>query len=230
MGTDLVAPTAGVSRASAPTETSLMSSLVTLYNKLRGAGGADADITANLQTLLTGTYQGLLTPVVGEWFEGPIATTSTYAQPNGELMWRPFWVPRAMTLDRLGCEVTVGGGANAVTRLALASDDGTGKPGALLVDGGTAVTTGTGDKNVTINQAVPAGLHWLGAVNQGAAAPPATLRLVGSDGLQFIYSAQPGTRVGLGWIETGVTGAVPSARGTLARNNTPIRVTARRSA
>jgi hypothetical protein len=179
---------------------------------------------------LTGTYMGLLTPVVGEWFEGPIAGTATYAQPNGELMWRPLWVTRAMTLDRLGCEVTVGGGANAVTRLALAADDGTGKPGTLVVDGGTAVTTGTGDKNVTINQAVTAGLYWLGAVNQGAATPPATLRLVDSDGQQFIYSAQPGSRKAIAWIETGVTGAVPSARGTLARNNTPIRVTARRSA
>lgn len=89
-----------------------------------------------------------------------------------------FFVPhRSVTLDRLACYVTEAGSTGAVVRLGLrAHDDTNGRPGSLIVDGGTVSTTTTGLKTVTISTAVTAGTpYWATIAHQGAAATKTTL-------------------------------------------------------
>jgi hypothetical protein len=77
----------------------------------------------------------------------------------------PFFVGRACVLDRLAQRVTVAGASSNTIRLGLYSDDN-GKPGALLVDAGTADATTTGVKALTVSVAIAQGLYWLATVAQ----------------------------------------------------------------
>lgn len=99
-----------------------------------------------------------------------ILSLSTYAAALNSMHLQPMPLT-AGTLDRIGIEVTGAGGVGSVIRLGLYADNGEGFAGALILDAGTVDSTGTGVKEITVSQAVSAGLYWLAYVAQVGTAP-----------------------------------------------------------
>lgn len=122
----------------------------------------------------------------------------------------PFHVGASQAFDRIAV-ANVTGVATAVMRVGLYQDS-SGVPGALIVDAGTIdLSTGTGVKEVTINQTL-SGKVWLACVPQ-VALPSAILRLghimLPEGGTTSPYSAFGGMAVS----QTGITGALPDPWG-----------------
>lgn len=91
---------------------------------------------------------------------GPLAISgSAAATTAGTAYFSRIHIPKALTVDRIACWVRTLGAASTV-RLGIYTDV-TGRPGTLLVDGGTIDSTATGAKTVTIAQALAAGAYWL---------------------------------------------------------------------
>lgn len=102
--------------------------------------------------------------VSGRYYDGALYSNAGGTTPmSGTLYYQPFVVPEAITVDRICIEVTA---ATASTNayLGIYSDDGTIKPGALLLNAGSVDTGTTGVKELTISQALPVGWYWLVAL------------------------------------------------------------------
>jgi hypothetical protein len=56
--------------------------------------------------------------------------------------------------------------------MGIYNDDGSGRPGSLLLDAGTVAGTATGFLSITINQALAAGIYWLALLGQGNSGTP----------------------------------------------------------
>ena len=107
---------------------------------------------------------------------GPMFSTGRYAGWSGSIDTRttnedrgfyvPMPIPRSLTVDRIGIEVTSSATGSPVLRLGIYADDD-GVPGALLVDAGTVDASSPGFKEATINQALTAGMVWLFCAQQG---------------------------------------------------------------
>ena len=82
-------------------------------------------------------------------------------QTNGTESAMPFFVPTTTTFTKMVVWVVTAGSAGAVVRFGIYLDNG-GRPGNLLLDGGTAATTSTGaPAEVTISQTLNAGQYWV---------------------------------------------------------------------
>ena len=209
---------------------------------------ADAAITLN-EPIATGQYQNqtglssgwveLLTSVLGQGATvGPAPYSQNwqsgryYALPNygslttnnslgvGTLRATPFWVPNAITVSQLLFEVTTGGDATSVYRLGIYADDGTGHPGALVLDAGTKAVNlgGSGIPGVVtiagLSTALNPGVYWIVGVIQGSITTQPTLRTIQGVGIMpnidFGTTAPPTDGVVFGYNMSGVTGALPS--------------------
>lgn len=134
-------------------------------------------------------------------------TTSTTAPNNQQARAFPLWIPNAVTLDRIGVEVTGAGESGSVIRLGIWDDDGTGTfPGAMLLDAGTVAGDGTpAFKELTISQPVDNQQIWLVACVQSASTTPPTLRTVSSPSGMVVPTAAGGGLVSgnaVGYIQT----------------------------
>lgn len=161
----------------------------------------------------------------GCWYQcsPSVSVTTNNALGNGILRVAPMFVPRGITLDRLGLEVTGAGDADSVLRIGIYKDNGDGFPGDLLIDAGTV----PGDAiaacaEITIDQIVRKGLYWVGAVPQGVTTTQPTVRAF-APGAPLFSTYVPLTTgtapianaaLNIGWAKTGVTGALPSTWGT----------------
>lgn len=148
------------------------------------------------------------------WYTIAGAAGNTTRSPNdGQGWFTPVVIGRTITVDRLGIETTAGG-AGSVLRFGIYADDGFGRPlGGLVVDGGTADSSGTGDVTVTISQVLQPGIYWLCLVRQGGSAP--TVRAVNGVGLGIVGGAtlSTATQANLGGWNTSassITGALPA--------------------
>lgn len=150
--------------------------------------------------------------------------TAAAAFGVGDMRCIPFHVPRPITAIRIGAKITSAGGAGSLARLGIYADDGTGKPGSLILDAGTIDGTVLGLGLITISQALPAGLIWLSYVAQ-VAAPTVQYALAAP--LQQPYSATDTNTQG--WQKTAVTGALPASGSTFVRVSNPVLVTLRAS-
>jgi hypothetical protein len=112
----------------------------------------------------------------GHWYSPTPGNNASTQQAEAVLDLQPFWISQSVTLTGIACEVSVAGDTTAVARLGIYEDDGTGYPGALLLDAGTVDTTSTGTKSIVISQAVTPGLYWLGLAPQGIAVTRASFR------------------------------------------------------
>jgi len=120
-------------------------------------------------------------------------------------------------LDRIALRVTTGGGSGSVIRVGIYAPAANGLPGALVVDLGTQVSTGTGTLEWTTTAAV-SGLTIFGSVAQVGTAP--TISAVSSvdacrasSGATYFAAADLNlfaNGVG-GYSETSVTGALPAS-------------------
>ena len=115
--------------------------------------------------------------------------------------------------------------ANGLYRLGIYSDAGTGFPGAVLLDAGTIDVTSTGVKEITISQAVTAGLYWLSATPQGSPATPATVSTITSG--NYPVGGETGVAVSSAntcYQKTGVTGALAAWGATVTMGASAARV------
>ena len=82
------------------------------------------------------------------------------------LYYLPIYVPSLFTYTGIICQVTTG--ASGITgRLGIYNWSG-GGPGALALDAGTVLCSGTGSKEITISQALDAGWYFLTFICNGA--------------------------------------------------------------
>ena len=132
-----------------------------------GGGSASDDLKQRANTYvleldwLAGTYQ-----------DGGIAgqAHSTMALAASRMYFTPIYVPKAITVDRIGINVSANSGAGEACRLGIYESGADGMPGALLLDAGEVAVTTNGGKEITISQALSADtVYWLALFTNAAA-------------------------------------------------------------
>jgi len=104
------------------------------------------------------------------YFTIAASVTSTISNALNTLVCHQFYVPNAITITKIGAELTTQGSAGAVLRLGVWSDS-SGAPGTLLSDAGTLVgDASTGSKEITLGTplALAKGMYWFGGCPQVA--------------------------------------------------------------
>jgi hypothetical protein len=121
--------------------------------------------------------QGFAPPLSGrsgEYWGSPVVKSTT-ALLTGTMYVFSVYVPFAVTLDRIGAEVTVLAAGSTLT-LGIYNDDGGGLPGTLLLDAGTIDGGTVAAQEKTINQVLQAGrLYHFAALCQGGTPTVRTL-------------------------------------------------------
>lgn len=155
----------------------------------------------------------------GLWY-GPVGGISTDVAETNELRAAPLYWPGGI-INAIGIAVTTGA-ASSTIRLGIYADDGTGYPGALLLDAGTVDSGTTGHKEIVLSTplSLPAGLYWLAAVAQDGAP---TARAISQSALFAVgATTTAGTHNGASYLQAGVDGALPAAfTSTVAASNEP---------
>jgi hypothetical protein len=147
----------------------------------------------------------------GLYYAASVPST-TGVVSNDTLRVAPIQIPKIVTLDRIGCEVTVVGQTGSTIALCIFGDDGTGYPGPLVLNAGTVAVDITGVKELTISQLLKPGTYWIGGVITGSSTTPPTLRLLnGSEtfvGVPTNTAALSSTAYGYSATATG--GVIPT--------------------
>lgn len=144
----------------------------------------------------------LRTPA-GRWIVMPLGTTLAITQ-NKEYMIGPFDIFETNQLTSLAVESTAGGGAGSVIRFGIRHDDGTGLPGQLLLDAGTAASTGTGTITVTgLTTTLYPSRYWLSLAAQVGTSPTVRAFSIVPPGLYVTGGGFPGSSTWAGYSETG---------------------------
>ena len=153
--------------------------------------------------------------VTGRYYRSAMST-STAAPSVGNEHAVPLFIGKPVTLDRIGVNVSVTAGSSVV-RLGIRSDNN-GLPGTLVLDAGTVDSaSSTGDKFITISQALTPGWYWLCAVSQGGA--PTLSILVGGNPMISGTVSSPGFSGNQNaYYQTGVTGALGTWAATAGYN------------
>lgn len=148
----------------------------------------------------------------GLWFcSSPFGVNGGPTLDSLRLTWFP--VSKTATLDRIALWVQTGL-ALSVVRLGIYRDDGSGYPGARVLDAGTVDSSSAGLKTITISQELTPDLYWIGGVAQTAVA---TLS-IGQTTFQPFFGSMGSTVTpasggysGEGnFAEAGVSGALPA--------------------
>jgi len=137
-------------------------------------GAAGNVLTSNGSTWTSGTAG----PGVGSYPNVPAPASGRYLHPGGGaavagaisvgvLCFRKILVPANQTFDRIACEILVPG-AGSVVRLGIYTCDVHGFPSTRVLDAGTVDASTAGVKEISISQALSAGVYCLAAVAQGA--------------------------------------------------------------
>lgn len=194
--------------------------LVDVSDTTMAASGTDKKI---LLADLFGAIMPLsIIPSTGEYLVWPMGQHATGLDSTvGNMYYMPLWVPKALTADRIAVKVETSGSAGAVLRLGIyAASPTTRKPDSLVLDAGTVDATSTGQKEITISQALTAGLYWLACVPQVATCAPRGLAYSTLYGLRPLYTTtlSVDTPTDFTYRETGVTGALPSTTTPVVTN------------
>jgi hypothetical protein len=132
----------------------------------------------------------------------------------GSLRVAPWLLERTTALTRLAAEVTIVGEAGSKIRLGIWGDDGTGYPGALVVDAGQINGDSATVQEATINVTLTPGTYWLGAAVQTVTTTQPTVRTVGAGNPPHIPLAGGSTLPAAGALILGVS--VGGATGAFA--------------
>jgi hypothetical protein len=167
---------------------------------------------------LSGTAPNL-EGATGDYWAAP-ASRNTAATVAGAMYCRMIFVPVNCTIDRIGASVTVAGAGGSTITLGVYNDDGTGKPGTLLLDAGTIDGTSATAQEITISQALVGGQRYHLAALVAGGTP--TVRIDRDDigtGVvgrhSSLANALGTTLVRQGRTKTGISGtALPSPAGT----------------
>jgi len=144
------------------------------------------------------------------------STSNTLGNQN--LRVSPVFFARAVTLVRLGAEITGAGESGSVLRLGIFSDTGDLYPGAVLLDAGTIDGTSATVQEITISQQLGPGTYWFGGVVQAAATTQPTVRTVSTSVAATGAAANTGLASGnFVYSQTGVTGALATFSTTVVQ-------------
>lgn len=97
----------------------------------------------------------------------PCIAPSTLSLTNNRLHYIPFQVTESVTFTRIGINVSTAA-SGAGIRLGIYNSS-SGAPSSLLLDAGTVSAATTGEKEITISQAMTPGWYWLAMVTDNAA-------------------------------------------------------------
>lgn len=109
------------------------------------------------------------------------ATSTANTLGNGTGRFSPWRVQRATNFAKIGAEVTAAGEAGSLVRIGIYADDGTGYPGALILDAGTIAGDSATVQEITVAFTLLPGLYWVGAIVQNVVTTQPTLRTVAMD-------------------------------------------------
>jgi hypothetical protein len=152
------------------------------------------------------------------------ANTGTGAAPTISTMYlTPLFPGKRCTLTNLAYEITTQGTGTGTQLLRAGiyeADTSNGRPtGAALVDFGTVdleATTGVKNWDIT-DQVLDAKLYWFGSVKQtsGSQSTASQIKFIGGNAAACIYTCDTASTPGmstnfLGYLHTGVTGALPT--------------------
>ncbi|OZE77241.1 hypothetical protein CH305_18570 [Rhodococcus sp. 15-649-2-2] len=160
-------------------------------------------------------------PAAGSYaFTAVSGTSTSSASPNQQVRAQPWLLDRSVTIDRIGVEVTVAGGAGTKWRLGIYADNGNGYPGALVLDADAVAgdVVGMIEKTITALR-LPAGLWWVAAVMQDAATTPPTVRVLNAWSppvMMTLGTALPanGSVGAAGFTQSNVSAALPDTFST----------------
>lgn len=139
------------------------------------------------------------------------SVSSSVTSTINRLFALPIFIPRRVSVDRIGVNITVAAAASSVARLAIYADidDGMGGlPGALVTGSdGTVDTDSTGFKEATIDVTLNPGLYWLAYVAQGGT--PNTGALTSNSQMVGYWVSAATVAQRSAYSRDSVTGAVP---------------------
>jgi len=147
----------------------------------------------------------------------PTTSSTSATLGNGSLRTTPVMLP-AISIARIGAEITSAGSAGCVLRLGIYADNGSGQPGTLIQDFGTIAADAVALPEITLGTplALAAGLYHIGAVLQGAPATQPTVRTASIPDVPQGVLIPMGTSIPaantsvVGNSMSSVTGALPS--------------------
>jgi hypothetical protein len=124
----------------------------------------------------------------------------------------PWVVTSQVSITALFAEYTVAGNAGSTFRIGIWNDDGSGRPGTLLLDAGTFPTDGSPAVTEVVlgsTLVVDPGLYWIGGALQNAATTQPTFRVVTSPVMPNgpLGTSLPTIASFLSFIKTGISGA-----------------------
>lgn len=145
--------------------------------------------------------------------------TSTLLSTAGTMLASPKFIPAAVTLDRLGAEVSTIGDVGSKVRLGIYADDGTMRPGALVLDAGTINGDSATAQTITISQTLNRGWYWFAMVSQVVTTTSPTWRTLSipSEPIAIDVGSSAPTNGCLSYSVAGVTGALPATFGAPTR-------------
>ncbi len=153
--------------------------------------------------------------VSGRYYRLPNCSVQTSATLGvGTLRLIPKFIPHPLTLTRLGAEVTITGDVGSKLRLGIYADDGTFRPGALVLDAGTINGDSATVQEITISQALSRGWYWFGGAVQVVTVTQPTVRATNTlyEPIPVDYNTVAPTAgaANAGAFQSGVTGALPN--------------------
>lgn len=142
------------------------------------------------------------------------SATTNAALGVGTLRLFPWYLPKDISIDRIGAEVTTVGDAGSKLRLGIYADTGSAYPGALILDAGQIAGDSATVQDITVSQFLPAGMYWIGGVVQTVTTTQPTVRTCTGwfAPMTVIHSNSiPGANgQTIGYSQSSVTGALPS--------------------
>lgn len=133
----------------------------------------------NIRSYLTANDSAYPWPPMasGRYYRVPNATVATSAALGINVgRYVPKFIPSTTTLSRIGAEVTSAGEAGSKYRLGIYSDNGFGRPSALILDAGQIAGDSVAIQELTINQTLTRGWYWFVGVVQSVVTTQPTIR------------------------------------------------------
>jgi hypothetical protein len=158
------------------------------------------------------TVESLFPLRPGTRYQSQFATTpTTVVLAADTTRAAPFMVSRPVTVDRIGIAVTVPAPGSTL-HLGIYADDGTGRPGARLLDTGALDGATVGTREPTVAQYLAPGLYWLVVGAKGGS--PAIGALTGGGGWMLQQDSYTGA-VRNGYCGTMAGAALDAAFGAV---------------
>jgi hypothetical protein len=150
----------------------------------------------------------------------PQGSNTAWSTGTNYLRLVPVYISKTVTANQISTEITTVGTTGAVARLGIYNSDANFQPSTLLLDAGTVSTTTLGQANITISQALTAGVYWLAVVGQVASS---VLRgyQYGWNGLIQTTTWQTATSLNA-YEMSGVSAGLPTLSGLSAVSVAPV--------